>query len=437
MAGAIFLTTAIFVNMTSRKGFVTWGLAALFFLYEFLLRTSLGTFQQPIMCDLQLSSVSFSLISTSFPFLASSCMQIPGGFFARRYGLKKPLLVGSTLCALSAIGLSYSPSFAWALICRITTGIGASFGFLCLVIAIYTYLPTSNKASWIGISQFIGTLGPMLSAGPLHALAEQSALTWRQITLKLGIIGLLLALVILIFVENRPQHTPTLSRRAPFHLKQRLKDLFPSPQVGAIALFSGFVYFSIEYLSENEGQFFLCLKGLTPFSASYMITTAWIGYALGAPLLGIFSDLYQRRKPFLLLVSGLGVGALLCIWMATDPVWLFLAFFLLGIATSGQTVSFACMVDQFPPENKALGISLNNGTIAFTVALCAPLISFVLDTSSHKATPTLADYHVAFYPFIGLALLPFFLSLFGIKEALQNKQRTPSLTANTIELEKA
>ncbi len=411
--------------MTSRKGFVTWGLVALFFLYEFLLRTALGTFQQPVMRDLGLSCVSFSLISTSFPFLASSCMQIPAGFFARRHGLKKPLLLGSTLCALSAIGLSCSPSFAWAAMSRIVTGIGASFGFLCLMIAVYTYLPTSNKASWIGISQFVGTLGPMLSAGPLNALAEHNALTWRQITFALGIIGLLLVLAISIFIKNQPHQVQVPPQRPPFSFKQRLKDLFPHPQVAAIALFSGFVYFSIEYLSENEGQFFLCLKGLSPFVASYMITTAWVGYALGAPLLGIFSDLCQRRKPFLLLVSGLGVVALASIWMATDPLLLFVAFFLLGVATSGQTISFACMVDQFPPESQALGISLNNGTIALTVALSAPFISFILDTSSQQGTPTLSDYHVAFYPFIGLALLPCFLSFFGIKETFRHKRRMP------------
>ncbi|MCB1107325.1 MAG: hypothetical protein KDK76_04435 [Chlamydiia bacterium] len=44
------------------SGFVVWGICALYFLYEFLLRTIIGTFQHPIMYDLKLTSFKFSIL---------------------------------------------------------------------------------------------------------------------------------------------------------------------------------------------------------------------------------------------------------------------------------------------------------------------------------------------------------------------------------------
>ena len=153
-------------------GFVVWGICALFFLYEFLLRTVIGTFQHPIMYDLKLSSFKFSLISTSIYLLIYGAMQIPIGLMVDRHGLKKSLFIGAAVCSLSAIGFAYTHHFYSALFFRILTGLGSSFGFICLLIAVYEWMPKRNIALLIGLSQFIGTLGPMIAAGPINAIAE-------------------------------------------------------------------------------------------------------------------------------------------------------------------------------------------------------------------------------------------------------------------------
>ena len=99
----------------SVRGFVVWGVCAFFFLYEFLLRTVIGTFQHPIMYDLKLSSFKFSLLSTSTYLLIYGAMQIPVGFIVDRYGFKKSLFTGSIICSLSAIGFAYANHFYSAL----------------------------------------------------------------------------------------------------------------------------------------------------------------------------------------------------------------------------------------------------------------------------------------------------------------------------------
>lgn len=76
-------------NTFSTKGFLVWGLCAFFFVYEFSLRTIMGSYQSPLMHDLKLSAVQFSLLSTSIFLVIYGFMQIPVGIIANRIGLKK------------------------------------------------------------------------------------------------------------------------------------------------------------------------------------------------------------------------------------------------------------------------------------------------------------------------------------------------------------
>ncbi|MEM7175440.1 MAG: MFS transporter [Chlamydiota bacterium] len=395
---------------------IIWGLCALFFLYEFLLRTALGTFQQPIMADLNLSSVKFSILSTSSYLLISGLMQIPVGLIIDRYGLKKSLLIGAVVCALSAIGMAYSTTFIAALTARLLTGLGAAFGFICLLIAVYDWLPIRNKALWIGLSQFIGTIGPMLAAGPLNTTANHGLVGWRLIFFALGMIGIALAGVIFLVVKNPPKKRAiSTSSHQLESFKSIICELFSRFQPWAIALFSGFLYFSIGYLSENETKIFLSLKGFSSNFSSYMITIAWLGYAIGCPLLGFLADYVQSKKSLMTIASCCCILASVAIVFATRQPQLLGAFFLLGIGASSQSIGFAAMAEEVKPNHLAVGLSLNNGIIALTAAVSAPLIGSLIDFSKQGSNTTLSNYYFAFSFFIAMTCIPLVLALFVFK----------------------
>lgn len=398
-------------------GFVVWGVCALFFLYEFLLRTIIGTFQHPIMYDLNLTSFKFSLISTSIYLVIYGAMQIPVGLIADRYGLKKSLFVGSMICSLSAMGFAYSHHFYSALFFRVFIGLGSSFGFICLLIALYDWMPRRNIAFLIGVSQFIGTMGPMIAAGPINAFAEASAVTWRNIFLFLGVFGLILTGIILLFVKNSPREQGNyLILRTPGQVKANIKQLFSRVHPWGIALFSAFVYFSIEFLSENDGKIFLHLKGFSSNFSSYMLTVAWLGYAIGCPLLGFLSDYFQRRKSIMLSSAVIAVVVITILIFSEEKYSLIIAFFFLGIGASGQSIGFAAMGEQFKAGYLAIGLALNNGMITIISSVNAPIIGFTIDSIKTTKRATLGDYQIAFYSLIAIACLALVLAIFSIKE---------------------
>lgn len=76
-------------NQITIRGLIVWLICALFFLYEFLLRTILGTFQPSLMSQMHLTPVTFALLSSTVYNLMYGSMQIPVGFITERFGLKK------------------------------------------------------------------------------------------------------------------------------------------------------------------------------------------------------------------------------------------------------------------------------------------------------------------------------------------------------------
>lgn len=392
-------------------------MCALFFLYEFLLRTVVGTFQHPITYDLDLSAIEFSMLSSTFYLIIYAIMQVPVGLIVDRFGLKKSLFGAAFICALSSIGFAYANTYLYAAIFRFLTGFGSAFGFICLLIAVYDWLPQKNRALLIGVSQFIGTMGPMIAAGPFEALAESGNADWRLLFTYLGIVGFILSAAILLVVKNNEVKSGkyTILKR-PEGILKTILHLFSKPQAMYIALFSALVYFSLEYLSENEGKSLLITKGISSLNASYMITISWLGYAIGSPFLGWISDFTQKRRPAMLfsaLACSFGIAGIV---YADQINILRLSFLLLGFGAAGQSVGFAMMSEQFKKPYLAASLSLNNMAITTLTAINAPVISWALMEVKLSQTPSLIDYQLVFNGIIGLVFFSVIVTLYFLKE---------------------
>lgn len=387
------------------RGTIIWLLCAIFFLYEFLLRTVLGTFQQPIVHDLHLSKVQFSLLSSTMYLVIYGVMQIPAGLVINRYGLKNSLTFAVLICSVSVLGFSYTHDYHSALIFRMLTGFGSAFGFIGMLVAVFEWMPKSRVALMIGVSQFVGTMGPMLAAGPINALSESSGSSWRLVFFVLSCFGLFLATLMYFVVKNKQDTIGQyLVLNRPSKPAGSVKRLFSSSQPWLIAVCCGALYFLIEYLSENEGHTYIMLKGHSTGFASYMITLSWLGYALGCPSLGYLSDYFERRKLFILMAS---IGLILAfggIIVFSGKYALITFFMLLGVGASGISIGFANIAEHFSASYRTIGLSFNNGMITIFSAINSPLIALGLDHAGGAAT--LATYNNAFFVvLIGLAAI--------------------------------
>lgn len=399
------------------KGFIIWFICALFFLYEFFLRTVLGIFQVQLMNDLDLSALQFAMVSSTSYQIIYGFMQLPVGILADRYGLKKSLLFATLTCSLATLGFACSQGYATALLYRFFMGLGSSFGFVCLLLAVYDWLPRKNIALFIGLSQFIGTMGPMLASGPLSTTLESHSCSWRGLFFALACIGSGLALLVVYFIEKNREHNHSffiLSRQSSFWIN--FKQLIRQKQIWYIGFYSASVYFSLEYLSENEGISFLKAKGFSGGFSAYLISIAWLGYAVGCPVSGYLSDKYQQRKPLMFCSVSLVLLSLIAIiYLPLSQLASLTFFFTLGLGASGQSIGFAIISEYCKASYLTIGLAFNNTVIMFYGAFSAPLLGWFLEKKPPHVS-LLFHYQENFSLIITLVLSGFILSSLFIKE---------------------
>ena len=387
-------------------GIFIWLIAAIFFLYEFFLRTFVGTIAHQLITDLHFSIEQFTLISSAY-YMSYGLMQIPVGVLADKYGVKKIMIFAMLTCALATFLFAHSHSFAEAVVGRIFMGFGSSFAFVCLLVIASNWFPKRFFGFFAGVSQFIGTMGPALAGGPLISWLVYSHTNWRLALSSIGSFGFVLALLTLFFVKGKPPGGKNillfLSKNESVFV--RLKRLLETKQAWVVAVYSASVYVSIAVMAAVWGTDYLETVGLSQKSAAYMISIAWIAYAFGCPGFGFLSDLTRRRKPFLILCASLGLvsTSLIIYGHFTSEVIYQVLFVMLGLAATGQNIGFAAIAENARPDTKAIALGFNNGIITLFGAILPLAIGYLISASTVGGD----SQHVPLHSFIvGLSLLP-------------------------------
>ena len=289
---------------------------------------------------------------------------MPVGILADKFGVKKIMIFATLTCALATFLFAHSHSFTEAILARFFMGFGSSFAFVCLLVIASNWFPKRFFGFFAGVSQFIGTMGPVLAGGPLISWLIDSHTSWRFALSSIGAFGIILAVLSLFFVKNKPrggQNTLLfLSKDEP--ITTRLKRLFKTKQAWVVAAYAASVYVSIAVMAAVWGTDYLQAVGLPQKSAAYMISIAWIAYAIGWPGFGFLSDLTKRRRPFLILCALLGLISMSLILyghFTYESVYEAL-FFTLGLAATGQNIGFAAIAEHTSPNIKASALGLKS-----------------------------------------------------------------------------
>jgi MFS family permease len=400
-------------------GSILWLLAALFFLYEFFLRTFVGSLSHQIIPDLHLTPETFALLGSAYYF-AYGIMQVPVGMLADKFGVRRVLTFAALVCGLATFLFIHADNFYMALFARLLMGLGSSFAFVCLLIVTLTWFPQRYFAFFAGLSQFVGTIGPILAGGPLVVFLARSHYSWQTVFFYVALIGIALAILIAVIYKDSSSERTTEQSKPTITFKRRLLSLLQNKQAWFIALFTGTVYCSIALLGAIWGTSYLEARGIPQTTAASIISLTWLCYAIGCPLLGAASDLMRRRKPVMVFSALLGFFATCAItYLPTQPVLVYsLLFGALGVAASGQNVAFALITEHVSKSNRATALGLNNGMISVFDTLAAPIVGLFIGLSAGRETGHLEahDFYIGFTIMPALYVVAFVIAAFFVKE---------------------
>jgi len=401
-----------------------WGLAVLFFFYEFFLRVLPATVAKQIFQDIDISIEQFALIGSGY-YLAYSVMQFPVGILLDKFSAKLWVTIAVMTCALGAIWFSFSDGFISAFISRLMIGFGSSFGFISLMVVTLNWFSKKHFAFLIGCGQLLGALGPLCAGAPIALIMAQTHGDWRLIFLWVALFGVVLGLAIAFFYKDKPLSKKKIvfvDKKKP--LRKQLAALLVRPQVWWILLYTGVVYVTIPLLGAFWGASYLEARGFASPKAALMISMIWLGLAIGSPIFGRWSDWMKRRKPLMALCAILGItSSVLLLWTPNEnPYYLGLLFFLLGIAGSGQNLAFAIITEHSPKDLHATALGMNNTALMGFAAIIPPFVTTIIRSYTNNGELTALAFEKGFslIPiFFALALV---LVLFAIKETFCRQQ---------------
>ena len=397
-------------------------LSTIFFIYEYFLKTFLGTLIYQLSDSLHFNPQHLSFIDVAY-FISYNAMQIPAGLLLDRYGIRF-CLVGAVLTTTLGVFLfSDANSFYTAFSARILMGLGSSFAFLSMLLLLFDWFPKKYSGFLLGVGQFIGVLGPILAGWPLYQLLQYYHQNWRLLLRGIGWIGILLAILMIIFIRYRRQSQYSQKIVTKFSLRLFIKFL-QSKLAWTIGFYSGFSYMTIALFGTLWGITYLNALHLPTAVASFAVSMLWLGLAIGCPLIGLISDLIRRRKIILLCCAALGlIISLLILFPPIKDMWIFIVlYFCLGLSGAGQSVAFNVTREIANKSIHAVALAFNNTMIGLANLIFIPLIGFMIHFSFHGrfvAGKSIYQYHNFIGAFLWVPVLYFFaflIAFFFIKE---------------------
>lgn len=416
-------------NHSRVQAFFIFFLAASFYLYEFILQVAPSVMAQPMMKTFQISAEGFGVIS-AFYFYAYAPMQLPAGVLFDRYGPRKLMTVALMICAAGSFFFASTDSVVTASMGRFLIGIGSAFSFIGVLVLISRWFPPEHFALLAGIAQLMSSIGAMFGEMPLASLVEKVG--WRQASFILAMVGFFLALLLWTFIRDFPNKpTQTMPARRLRDEGKRFIDVCGKSYTWLTGLYAFSIWTPIAVFAALWGVPFLVEKyQISVVVASGLCSMCWLGIGLGSPFLGWLSDKLESRRIALGISAFLGLCAtLILLYLPGVPLaWMYLVLFILGLGASGQTVSFAVVKDNNPPQLVGTASGFNNLSVLIGGAIFQPLVGIFLHHSNSwqiigdVPVYTVESYQQALLVMPCCYLLSLILVLFFMKESHPGKQ---------------
>lgn len=359
--------------------YIVLGLGCLFYFYEFLLQISPGVMGDELMADFSVTAFKLGILNSAY-FYSYAGMQIPVGVLIDRFGPHRLLTCASLVCGVSSILFGFADSLFVASMARFMIGFGSAFAVVSTFKLAVNWFEHRRFAFITGIVVMLGMMGAITAEAPLAIAIEHYG--WRYSMIYLGLAGIFIALLILLFVKDTPtgrQKLSTLHQQAP--LLEGLFHVVQNKELWIVALYGGLVFLATPTLAGQWGVPYLMTKyAITKSVAGATISLIFLGWIVGCPTAGWLSDLIGRRKP-LMFWGALGAFLTLSatIYLNLSMPLLRINLFLFGFCSGWFLPAFSIAREITLPRYAATGLGFMNMMNMIGIALCHPIIGIILD----------------------------------------------------------
>jgi sugar phosphate permease len=366
-----------------------WGIAAVFYLGVFFLRTAPAVMTTELMRDFKIGAGSLGNLS-AFYFYFYMAMQIPVGTLTNSWGPRKLLACGAISAAAGTFLFGSTSNFAVACIGRAIIGGSTAVGWLVVLRLASHWFPSRRFATLSGLALFFGNLGALFAQVPLRLGVEYFG--WRGTALVSAAIILGIGLLAWIIVRDDPGEKGLASYAPPALRKhdkataggilKALQGVFSVKNSWLILILQGGLAGPIMTFTGLWGAPFLKARfGLEPKAAATICSIMIICWAVASPLFGGISDRLGRRKPAYLggaLIATIGWAVM--IYAKDLPLSIFtVVAALTSVATGCGVLGFAFGKESVPAQYMGTVTATTNMGNMLGNVLLQPGIGMLLD----------------------------------------------------------
>lgn len=378
-------------------GVLICALGAVYYSYEYFLRIAPSVMEHALRAHFSLGATGFGFLS-AFYYYAYVPLQLPVGVLIDRFGPRILMTLACFLCVVGTYLFTDTRLFWVAAMGRFLVGFGSAFAFVGVLKLATIWLPENRLAMVAGLTSALGTIGAMLGDNFIGLFVDH--IGWVATMNGAALFGICLTMFLWLGLrEKETSYTKThhsLADHGTIHsFKRSVIDLWiiaKSRQIWINGLYGCLVYLPTTVFGELWGIPYLThAHHLTHQAAGFATSLMFLGFMLGAPLMGLLSDLMARRKPPML---GGALGA--CVVMSVilyvphlSVVQLDSLMFLLGVLYSAQCIVFAVGRESSPDEAAGTAIAMTNMLVMLGAMFLQPFVGRLLDISAsmHQNSP--------------------------------------------------
>lgn len=405
------------------RAWTIWLLSAIFMFYKYAIEVSPSVMTGTLMKTFDISGVELGNLAACY-FYAYLLLQIPAGLLLDRFGPRKTTTLAIAVCAVGSLIFASANSIWIAGIGRFLNGAGAAFAAVNCLKLIANWFPFRQFAFMAGLMMTMAMLGAVGGQAPLSAFIQK--MEWRHAIEVIGIAGLVLAVLFWAVVRDK----------APDHVRERhivstkvslfnsIKGVLKNPQSWWLSIYSGFAFAPVMVFGGLWGVSFIAEAfELSQNISAQMVSLIFIGFAIGAPVFGWFSDWLGRRRIVMIWGTIISLIAITVVIYSPGSSTYTLAFllFIFGFSISSFLLCFTMITEINLPIFAATAIGFMNAFDALIGAFSDPFTGKLLDmwwdgklVEGARAF-SLSAYQTAFVT-LPIFLILSILVLFKIKE---------------------
>lgn len=181
---------------------LAYALGTTAFVLAFFHRLAPGAIAADLRATFDASATALGFIAALY-FYPYAAMQLPAGVLADSIGPRRLFTAGSVVAGIGSLLFAFATDVGWLLAGRAFVGLGVAVAFVSVLKLIASWYSDREFGTWVGVLMLVGNVGGVLATVPLAWITQY--VSWRAVFAAAGVVSLLLALCIWLWVRDDPR----------------------------------------------------------------------------------------------------------------------------------------------------------------------------------------------------------------------------------------